>query len=256
MADKGKREKVLLSVALRTGIGKGPVGEARRQGFVPAVVYRQGEGAVPLQVSYRDLNKVLHTKAGGNVLITLQFDPESMGQLKDREELSGGEGLVLIKEIQHHPVTHQIIHVDFHQISLTKRITVTVPLGFKGEAIGVKQGGGVLEHIRWDLEVECLPTEIPHEIPVEISQLEVGKTLDVREIALPPGVRALTDPDQPVIACVEPKMEETPAPAAEAGATEEPEVIKQKKPEELAAADQPEGKEKEKAKEKPEKAKA
>ena len=243
-----KAERITLEAAVRPASGKGPSAALRRQGWVPCVVYKEGKSAVSIQVSGRDLHRVLHTKAGENVLIALQFPEDSKESLRGHADLSSGEGVVLIKELQHHPVTHQILHVDFNEISLTKRITVSVPLSFEGEAIGVKQGSGVLEHMRWEVEVECLPTEIPAQIPVEISNLELGVTLHVKDISLPEGVRAVTDPEQPVIACVEPRQEEVAAPA-EAGAAAEPEVIKQKKPEEeAAAAGAVEGKEKEKEK--------
>lgn len=240
-----KREKVILQADVRSGTGKGPAAAARREGQIPAVVYKEGEKAVSIQVGERELTRALHTKAGENVLISLQ--------------LAGKENVVLIKELQHHPVSHSIVHVDFHQVSLTKKITVSVPLAFKGESIGVKQAGGVLEHVRWEVEVECLPTEIPAEIPVEISNLALGQTLHVRDVVLPEGVRCVTDPDQPVVGCVEPKAEEVPVPAEEGAAPAEPEVLKQKKPEEEAGAEAPEGKEgkeKGKEKEKAEKAKA
>ena len=145
-----------------------------------------------------------------------------------------------------------MVHVDFHQISLTKKIRVTVPLSFQGEAPGVKQQGGVLEHLRWDLEVECLPTEIPAQIPVDLSGLELGKTLHVSDLILPADVRTVSDPEHPVISCAEPRSEEAPA-AAEAGVEPaEPEVIKQKKPEE-GAAEAAGDEKKEKPKEKQEK---
>lgn len=241
-----QREKVILDIAVRNGKGKSAAAELRREGAIPGVVYSAGKEAISVQVSGRELTKALHTKAGTNVLINLRFNEESKPQLKGHADLAKGEGAVLIKELQHHPVTHLPLHVDFHQVSLTQKITVSVPLGFKGEAIGVKQQAGVLEHLRWELEVECLPTEIPAEIPVEISGLDLGKTLHVKDLALPAGVRALTDPEQPVVACVEPKKEEIPTPAAaEAGAAPtEPEVIKQKKPEEEAEGAPAEGKEK------------
>ncbi len=228
-----QREKVILDVAVRDGRGKSAAGNLRREGVIPGVVYQRGKEAISVQVSGRDLSKALHTKAGANALITLRFGEGSQPHLKGHADLAKGEGVVLVKELQHHPVTHQPVHVDFHQVSLTQKITVSVPLSFKGEAIGVKQQAGVLEHLRWEMEVECLPTEIPAEIPVEISGLELGKTLHVKELALPAGVRVVTDPEQPVVACVEPKAEVLPVPAAEAGAAPtEPEVIKQKKPEE------------------------
>ena len=243
-----KAERVTLEAAVRPSSGKGPSAALRRQGVVPCVVYKEGKSAVSIQVSGRDLHRVLHTKAGENVLISLRFTGDSKELLRGHSDLSSGENVVLIKELQHHPVTHQILHVDFNEISLTKRITVSVPLSFEGEAVGVKQGSGVLEHMRWEMEVECLPTEIPAEIPVEISGLELGVTMHVKDIVLPEGVKAVTDPEQPVIACVEPRQEEVAAPAVEGAAVAEPEVIKQKKPEEEAAAGAAEGKEKEKEK--------
>lgn len=248
-----KREKVVLAASLRPSVGKGPASAVRREGMVPAVVYREGQGAVPIQVPQKELRRALHTKAGENVLITLQFNEESKGALRGHKNFTDGEGVVLIKEMQHHPVSHQVIHVDFHQISLTKKITVAVPLAFKGEAIGVKQQAGVLEHLRWELEVECLPTEIPAEISVDLSGLELGRTLHVKDLSLPQGVRSVIDLDQPVVACVEPKAEVIPTPAEEAAAATEPEVLKQKKPEEVEAAAEAA---KEPAKEKEAKAKA
>ena len=244
-----KVERVPLEAAVRTAIGKGKTGGLRQEGLVPAVVYKEGESAVAIQVPAKELSRILHTKAGENALISLQFSDDSKAGLKSHPTLASGENVVLIKELQHHPVSSQVLHVDFHQISLTKKITISVPLSFKGEAAGVRLNGGVLEHIRWELEVECLPTEIPAEIPVDIEKLELGKSLHVKDIPLPEGVRSVTDAEQPVVACVEPQKEAVAAPAEE-GAPTEPEVIKQKKPEEgeeAAAGDKggkakPEGK--------------
>ena len=259
---KQKAERVLLDAAVRTAEGKGKVSELRRQGLIPAVVYKEGESAVSIQISDRDLARIRKTKAGGNALITLHFSEGSKPLLKEHPALAGEENVVLIKELQHHPVSHQVLHVDFHQISLTQKIKVEVQLSFKGEAVGVKQQSGVLEHMRWEIEVECLPTEIPAEIAVDISGLELGKTLHVKDLQLPAGVRVVTDSEQPVVACVEPQREEAAAPAEE-GAPTEPEVIKQKKPEEGEEGAAPaEGKEKAKpetkaeAKPKPEAKKA
>lgn len=244
---QGKVEKVTLPAAVRTTLGKSAMGALRREGRVPGIVYKSDEASLPVQVSGRDLSRALNTRAGGNVLINLKFDGDSQQGLRGHAALASGENVVLVKELQRHPVSHEVLHVDFHQISLTQRITVSVPLTFEGEAVGVRQSGGVLEHLRWQIEVECLPMEIPAQIRVEIKGLELGKTLHVRDVPLPSGVRAVTDPEQPVIACVEPKEEEIPVPAA--GAAAEPEVIKQKKPEEAAAAPAQAEAGKEKAKE-------
>ena len=239
---KQKVERIQLEAAVRTALGKGKTNGLRQEGLVPAVVYKEGESALSIQVPAKELSRILHTKAGENALISLRFGDESKTGLKGHPTLATGENVVLIKELQHHPVSHQIVHVDFHQISLTKKITVSVPLSFKGEAAGVRLSGGVLEHLRWELEVECLPTEIPVELPVNIENLELGKTLHVKDVPLPEGVRAVTDLEQPVVACVEPQQE-VAAPAAEEGAVAtEPEVIKQKKPEEGEEAAPAEGK--------------
>ena len=226
MAQASKSENLVLEVVARQEIGTGAASSLRREGWIPGIVYGEGKTAQAVQVALRELKRALQTKAGENVLISLH--------LKAGVEVAP-EKTVLIEELQRHPVTHQILHVDFHQISLTKRIKVAVPLTFQGEAIGVKQEGGILEHLRWDLEVECLPTQIPAEIPVDVSGLAVGKSLSAKEVALPGGVRLVTDPELPVVSCIIPKMEEAaPAPAEVAESTE-PEVIKQKKPEEGAA---------------------
>ncbi|MDO8730321.1 MAG: 50S ribosomal protein L25 [Candidatus Omnitrophota bacterium] len=242
-----KVERVHLEAVVRTALGKGKTGRLRQEGLVPAVVYREGGAALAIQVPGKELSRILRVKGGENALIALQFGEGSKEGLKGHPTLASGENVVLIKELQHHPVSSELLHVDFHQISLTKKITVSVPLSFKGEAAGVRLSGGVLEHLRWELEVECLPTEIPAEIPVEISGLELGKTLHVKDIPLPAGVRAVTDAEQPVVACVEPQKEAVATPAEEAGAVTEPEVIKQKKPEEEGAAPAEGGKEKAKA---------
>lgn len=234
-----KAEGVTLEAVLRIAQGKGPIGSLRRSGWIPGILYGRGSSSLPVQVEARPLARALQTKAGGNVLITLQ--------VKSNDDKKPTEASVLIKELQHHPVSHQILHVDFHRISLTQRITVTVRLAFKGEAAGVKTGGGILEHLRWDLEVVCLPTQIPAEIPVDVSSLKVGETLHAKAIPMPPGVQRVTDPESPVVACVVPKEEAIEAAPAEAAAeVAEPEVLKQKKPEEIAA-EEAEAKEKEKA---------
>ncbi len=212
----------------------------RREEAIPGVVYGEGAASIPVQVGSKDLSRALHTKAGENVLITLRIK-------EDSKKMS--ESVVLIKELQQHPVSHRIVHVDFNRISLTKKITVTVPLSIQGEAVGVKQGGGILEHVRWDLEVSCLPTQIPAEIPVDVSHLALNQTLAAKAVVLPEGVHLVTSPEQPIVACVVPKKEEAAAaPAAEAAAAPEPEVLKQKKPEEIAAEEEAKAKEKEKEK--------
>ncbi len=218
-----EKPQIVLEGSLRRQAGKGSTRLLRGQGWVPGVIYGQGQQALAIQVSARELGRILQSRAGGNALITLRVQ-------------EGQESAVLMKELQRHPVSHEVVHVDFHRVSLTKRITVSVPLAFKGESRGVRQEGGILEHLRWDLEVECLPTQIPAEIPVEVSNLALGDTLHAKKVPMPEGARLVTDGELPVAACVAPRAEEVPAAAeAEAAEGEEPEVLKQKKPEEIAA---------------------
>ena len=240
-----KPDQVILEGMLRSTRGTQAAKKIREAGLIPGIVYGEGVSPVSIEVGVKELRQALQTKAGENALINLR--------LKDSAKKSQ-EMAVLIKELQLHPVSHHVVHVDFHRVSLTKRITVTVPLAFKGEPEGVRMEGGLLEHLRWDLEVECLPTEIPSEISMDVSALKVGQTLFAKEVSLPSGVRLVTDGELPVASCVVPK-EEVAAPAAvEETAAAEPEVLKQKKPEEIAAEEAAKGQKQEKAKE-PEKEK-
>jgi large subunit ribosomal protein L25 len=238
-----ERRQVVLNASVRTHVGKQSSKHLRRQGKIPAIVYRKGEPSLPIVVEERELARVLRTEAGENVLITLRFGEGDREHLRKHPILSDGTGVVLIKEIQFHPVSHRMIHVDFHHLSLTERTRVTVPLALKGEAPGVKQEGGILEHLRWELEVECLPTQIPHEIAVDLSSLRIGQTICVKDLTLPEGVKAVADLDQPLISCVAPKVEASAPTGLEAQGVVEPEVIKQKKPEEIQQVEGSEAKE-------------
>ena len=238
-------DHVVLQASVRTETGKKIGKQLRREGQVPAVVYGEGHPPTSLVTKERELSKVLH--AGGNVLITLKVTRGDGTAEPDRT--------VLITEVQQHPVTTQILHVDFHQVSLTKQIEVVVPLQFTGEAIGVKQDGGRLDHLLWEVRVKCLPTQIPKSIAVEVSALTIGDSLLVKDLVVPAGVTIINDPQVAVAACLQPFVEKAPEVAAEGAAPAEPEVIKQKKPEaeEAAAGGEAKGAKPEKA-EKSEKA--
>ena len=145
-------EKVILKTAVRTATGKKIAKDLRAKGLIPANVYKGGKGALSLQVALDDLRAALDTKAGENVIITLKISGEGAGA-KDKT--------VLIKEIQREPIKDGILHVDFNEISLTEMLKVSVPLASRGESVGVKTEDGVLEHVMWELQVECLPTDIP-----------------------------------------------------------------------------------------------
>ena len=215
-----KMERVELKAVLREEVGKGAVKRLRKEGFIPAVCYGKGKRPLILKFNRQDLFKVLHTAAGENVIINLELKENS--KLKSRT--------VIIKEIQYHHVNDDILHVDFNQISLTKVLTVKVPVEVKGEPIGVKEGG-VLEHLLWEVDIECLPTQIPEKIDVEVSELGIGDSVHVKELIIPEGIKVLSDPEDVLLSVKPPMAEEVVKEEVEEEITE-PEVIREKKPEE------------------------
>lgn len=225
-------EKVILKAEIREEKGKGKVKGLRRKDLVPAVAYRGGKESISIKLKQSDLLSVLHTSAGENVLITLKIEGEK--KPKDR--------VCIIKEVQRDPVKGHIIHVDLNEISLTEKLKVKVPVHPHGEPEGVLKDGGVLETVLWEVEVECLPTDIPKKIEVEVSRMKIGDTVYVKDLILPPSVKVLNDPELSVFSVVPPAKEEIPEMAPlEEGA--EPEVItKGKKEEEAAEGEEEEGK--------------
>lgn len=224
-----KMEEIFLDVEQRAELGKGKVKDLRDGGFIPAVIYTKGTEALPIKVSHKQLLQLIHQHRLESVVINLKIKD-------DRKEKARP---CLIKEIQYHPVKGDIIHVDFNEISLTKVIKVNVPVVAKGESVGVKQEGGSLEHILWEIEIECLPTSIPKEIEVDISQLKIGDDIHIKDITFPPDIKVLNDPEAVVFSVAAPIKEEAAVAPVEGEEKQEPEVIKEKK----EAA--PEGEEKE-----------
>lgn len=211
-------EKVILKVETREGSGKRSAKDLRNKRLIPAVVYKGGKDAVKLQLAVADLVAVLHTKAGENVIVTLKV---SGGDSKAKDKT------VVIKEIQREPIKGQILHVDFNEISLTDTLKVNVPLAAHGEPEG-KKDGGTLEHVMWEIHIECLPTDIPEKIEVDVSKLKIGEAIYVKNIAVPEGVKVLTDPELIAMIVKPPKVEVPKEEVAAEGATE-PELIRKKK---------------------------
>lgn len=210
---------VELRANLKEGTGKEINKKLREEGGVPCVVYKKGEPSVSLKVDNKDLTKALHTDAGENVILNLKIDG-----VKKRNSRT-----VIIKEIQKDPIRDCLLHVDFQEISLTEKLKVKVPIIARGEAIGVKQGEGVLQHVMWETDIECLPTNIPEKIEVDISHLNIGDAVYIKDILAPEGVKILNDPEAVVFSVEHIKeVEEVTAPPAE-GEVAEPEVIKEKK---------------------------
>jgi len=207
---------ISLSGERRSDIGKGGARKARAAGKIPGVVYGHGEQPVPVAIGARDFQVALRHHEGSNAIVNLAVD--------------GGEWTALIRDVQYDPLTHNILHLDFQQISLTETIEVNVAVHLIGLAVGVKDGGGVLEPITREVEVRCLPTAIPASLEYDVSSLGVGQSVHVRELVTK-GVEVLTDPEVTVATVVAPTVhEEKPAEEAAVAAVEgataaEPEVI-------------------------------
>jgi large subunit ribosomal protein L25 len=234
-------EEIYLEVEPRDELGKGKVKDLRQQGFIPAVIYGRTKESQAIKVPHRQFLRLLHQHRLENTMINLKLHKGTAAASTTAKARP-----CLIKEIQYDPVKGDIIHVDFNEISLTEVIKVSVPLVAKGEPIGVKQEGGSLEHILWEVEVECLPTDIPAQITVDVSALKIGDDIHIKDISFPPKVKVLNDPEAVVLSVAAPIKEEVVVQPVEGEETPEPEVIKEKKEVPAEEAEAEEEKEKEK----------
>ena len=190
--------QVTLTAEARTGRGKNEARRLRRSGKLPAVVYG-GEDSVgiPVSVDPKVLLEIFHSDSGVNTLIDLLVD-------------DGNAKQVLVKEFQVHPVSSELLHVDFYRLALDKKITVAVPIVLKGESLGVKQEGGLVDFIHREVQVECMPTEIPEKIEVDISDLMIGQGVRLHEVSGDFPWSPVSDPDTLLVHVIAPKVEEEP----------------------------------------------
>ena len=215
-------KQVKLTAQPREAIGRSAIRKLKARGIVPAIVYGGKDKPQPLQVSRRDISLMLSHASGENILVELEIAGEKASRM------------AMIQEIQHSPVGGDVLHVDFHAVSMDEKVEADVPLEAVGIANGVKNFGGLLEQSLRALEVECLPRDLPDKITVDVSALNIGDSIHVRDIQLPAGVAAKTQLDLTVFSVLAPAVEEEPvAEVAEAAAG--PEVIKEKKEEGEAA---------------------
>lgn len=219
--------QVKLSARPRPEAGRNAVGKVRSRGAIPAVMYGAKDSATNLEVQKRDIENLLARAVSENILVQLE--------IKDGEKTTSR--LSLIQEVQHHPVRGEIIHVDFHAVSMNEEIDAEVVLEPVGEPVGVKTFGGLLQQSMRLLPIRCLPQDLPEIIVVDVSALNIGESLHVRDIKLPPGVTAVPDEDLTVFLVSEPTVAEEPAAETEEAAA--PEVIKEKKAEEPEATGEP-----------------
>src|SRR5260370_13731393 len=211
-------KQVKLKVEPRSATGRSAARRLKARGIVPAVVYGGKEKSQPLQVSARDINAMLSHASGENILVELEIAGEKATRT------------ALLQEVQHSPVGGDVLHVDFHEISMDEKIQADVPLEALGVPTGVKNFGGLLEQNLRALAIECLPRDLPDKITVDVSELNFGNSIHVRDIKLPSGVIAKVQPDLTAFSVMAPVIEEEPVAAeAEAAAAAGPEVITAKK---------------------------
>ncbi|HYJ33991.1 MAG TPA: 50S ribosomal protein L25 [Candidatus Binatia bacterium] len=211
----------------RTVVGKGFAKKLRAAGRIPAVYYGRGETPISLIVNAKEVDTLLQGASGANVIVDLMVSGAATADRK-----------ALIREIQRDPVQGNILHLDLQHISLTERITVEVPIELVGLPTGVKDGGGILEHLLREVEIECLPTDIPTHLEVDVSALNIGDTLHVSDIKAE-RVVIVTEADRGIATVVPPTVLEEAKPAEEAPT--EPELVASKKEGEEAAEGGKEG---------------
>jgi len=180
-----------LTAERRSDAGKGVARKLRAAGKVPAVLYGQGLDTTPLTVDSRELTHLLHSSAGSNVLVDLVVD--------------GEEHLAIPREIQRDHIHSKWVHVDFLAVSRTQTITVNVPVHETGEAVGVKEGGVVEHHLR-EVQIECLPQDVPDELVVDITSVELGEMVHVSDLVPPAGVTILTNPEDAILSVITPAL--------------------------------------------------
>ena len=210
-------QQVALKANYRKTTRRGEVKKLRATGVVPGVVYGAHTKPLSVEVAGKDLEKVLHSSTSENVLVELDL----AGAAADKR-------LAMVQDVQHDHLTGKVLHVDFHELKSDEKFTANVPVHPVGEPLGVKNSGGVLEYAMRYLQVRCLPKDLPEQITVDVSHLEIGQAIHVGEMTLPAGIEAIYRKDLPVFIVVAPQVEEEAVAPVEGAATE-PEVITAKK---------------------------
>lgn len=215
-------KSVALNAFPRSLERRGGVKKLRASGRIPAVIYGRQAKPQNLEVLAKEMENLIHHSVSENLLVDLAVEAD--GRPKR---------LALVQEVQHHPLSGDILHVDFHEVAENEKVIVKVPVETTGEAVGVKTGGGVLEHVLFKISVRALPKDLPEVITVDVSHLNIGQAVHLGEIPAPAGVEIIGDKKVSVIAVAAPRTEEEEAAeaAAAAAAPGEVEMIKEKKEE-------------------------
>ena len=200
----------------RTESGRNAIKKIKSAGFVPAVIYGAKDPTRNLQLVEREVDTLLAHATGESVLVEVAIGAETK--------------TALIQEIQHHPVSGKVLHIDLHAVSMDELLTAEVTVATTGEAEGVAKGGGVLELTLHTVEVECLPRDLPDAITVDISALQIGDSIHVRDLKLPKGVTITNDADLSVLSVAAPTVEEEPASPSDLPAGSQPVATEETKP--------------------------
>jgi len=198
--------QVAFTVEVRKKTGKEVAKKLRKQGLIPAILYGPHTEPIPLTARLNELKKILLRHRGEQLIFNLTIQDNGQSTQK----------MALIKELQYHPVTDEIIHADFYEVRMDRPVEVDVPVVVVGKAKGVERGG-LLEVLMHELTVSCLPDRIPDRIEIDVSDLDVGDTLHVRDLTPPEGVRFAEDPEAPVVTIVEVEEEGTAEEETEGG---------------------------------------
>ena len=212
--------ELTLQVEPREEKGKNSNRQLRAKGLVPAVVYGAGREPLPIQVEKRTLLNLMRSTEGHNPVFLLQL----AGTDKSRH--------AMIREMQVHPVSRQVLHVDFQRVVMTEKVRVAVHVELTGVPVGVKADGGLLDFVTREVHVECTPDKIPAKLTIDVSELHIGQHIEARELALPEGVHLTDEPGRVIASVSHSRAAEAAAPAEEAlieAEAVQPEVIKRGK---------------------------
>ncbi|MDB6111444.1 MAG: ribosomal rRNA E-loop binding protein Ctc/L25/TL5 [Pedosphaera sp.] len=220
-------KSVSLNVFTRTQIRRGEVKKLRKSGRIPAVIYGREKEPQSVEILSKDMENLVHHSVSENVLVDLSIKDDARPKR-----------LALVQEVQHHALSGAMLHVDFHEVAENEKVSIMVPVETSGEATGVKNGGGVLEHVLFKIKVRALPKDLPEVITLDVSHLEIGQAIHIGDIKPPANVEILGDKHISVIAVAAPLTEaqEAAAAAEAAAAGGDVEMIKEKKEDGAAPA--------------------
>jgi len=214
-------KSVALKAYPRSQVQRAEVKKLRTSGRVPGTIYGRQAQPQNIEVGFDEITDLLHHSVSENLLVDLSVENDPRARR-----------LALVQEVQHHPLSGKVLHLDLHEVAETEKVTVSVPVETTGEPAGVKNGGGTLEHIMFKLKVRCLPKDLPEQIVIDFTPLEIGKAIHLGEVVAPAGVEILGEKNRAVVSVSAPRAEEEVAavPGAAAGAADV-EMTKEKKEE-------------------------